>query len=74
MKLADVRRINAEFRAKDESHLWPICGEFSATERAIRRAARLQRASGGCYFGCPKSYRATLEQIISDIVNDPRGL
>lgn len=38
-----VRQINAYFRKHDDSHLWPICGRFNVTERAIRRLRRLRR-------------------------------
>lgn len=70
---AQVRKINAEFRAKDQSHLWPICGAFSVAERAIRRVRDLQRASGGCYVECVESYRETLERVAIDIVNNQRN-
>ncbi|PMQ04226.1 hypothetical protein DyAD56_16180 [Dyella sp. AD56] len=32
--------INQYFRAQDESHLYPFCGRFNATERAIRKVRR----------------------------------
>jgi hypothetical protein len=32
-----LRLINKIARASDDSHLWPICGAFSATDRAINR-------------------------------------
>ena len=32
-----IRSVNSKFRKADESHLWPVCGRFNATERAIRR-------------------------------------
>lgn len=55
------RQINAYFRANDESHLWPICNRFDATERAIRRIRRL--ADGGL------EYFFTLDAEITRIVN-----
>ena len=62
------RQINAYYRANDESHLWPICNKFDATERAIRRIRRLD---DGCL---PLSnggleYFMTLDAEISRIVN-----
>ena len=38
-----IRQINALFRARDESHLFPVNNRFNATERAIRRLQRLRR-------------------------------
>ena len=35
-----IRQINRLFRQHDTSMLWPICGRFNATERAIRRLQR----------------------------------
>lgn len=62
-----IRQINAYFRKNDESRLWPICGRFNVTERAIRRIRRL-RQQGLCV--CPGlEYYLTLEREISDIVN-----
>ena len=62
-----IRQINAYFRENDESHLWPICGRFNATERAIRRIRRL-RQQGLCVYPGLEYYQ-TLEREISDIVN-----
>ncbi|MBR3398586.1 MAG: hypothetical protein IKH08_02275 [Prevotella sp.] len=59
-----VRQINAYFRKNDESHLWPICGRFNATERAIRRVRRMGLAG---YGGL--EYYLTVEREISEIVN-----
>ena len=41
-----IRQINALFRAHDDSHLWPICGRFNATERAIRHLRKIMRSNG----------------------------
>ena len=62
------REINAYFRANGESHLWPICNRFDATERAIRRIRRLD---DGCL---PLSnggleYFIALDAEITRIVN-----
>jgi hypothetical protein len=62
-----IRQINAYFRKNDESHLWPICGRFNATERAIRRIRRLRQQGLCVYPGL--EYYLTLEREISDIVN-----
>ena len=37
---ANTAKINALYRAQDQSHLWPVWGKFDATERAIRRVRR----------------------------------
>jgi hypothetical protein len=63
--LAYVRATNKEFRAKDESHLWPICGRFNATDRAIRRLQKLQ--SDGLVLS---EYAEALDREISLIVNE----
>lgn len=57
-----LRRINSYYRAHDESHKWPICNKFDATERAIRRL-RGQYPNGGL------EYFLALESEISTIVN-----
>lgn len=62
-----IKQINAYFRENDESHLWPVCGRFNATERAIRRIRRLRRQGLCVYPGL--EYYLTLEQEITDIVN-----
>lgn len=62
-----IRQINAYFRKNDESRLWPICGRFNVTERAIRRIRRLRQQGLCVYPGL--EYYLTLEREISDIVN-----
>jgi len=57
-----IRVINAYFRANDDSHKWPICNKFDATERAIRRL-RGQYLIGGL------EYFMALDSEISRIVN-----
>lgn len=56
------RVINSYFRANDESHKWPICNKFDATERAIRRLR------GHCPHG-GLEYFLALESELSRIVN-----
>ena len=60
-------RINAAYRKQDDSHLWPVCGRFNVTERAIRRIRRLER--DGAVIGDGLEYAYTLESIMSEIVN-----
>jgi hypothetical protein len=60
--------INKAMRLIDDSHLWPINGEFNVTERAIRRMNKYERDSGE--FDCAYSYWKSLENEISNIVND----
>lgn len=65
-----IRQINAWFRKKDESNLWPICGRFNATERAICRIRRRRRQ--GLEVNEGLEYYLLLDNEISNIVNDPR--
>lgn len=58
-----TRKINAHFRAHDESHKWPICNAFDVTERAIRRLRKMGMYSGGL------EYAYALDSEISRIVN-----
>jgi hypothetical protein len=60
------RKVNASFRAKDDSHLWPICGAFNVTERAIRRLRDWERACG--YFDDVESYRASFPAMIGYVL------
>jgi len=57
-----IRQINAYFRKNDESHKWPVCGRFNATERAIINV-RKQGLNGGL------EYYLALEAEIGRIVN-----
>lgn len=59
--------INRQYREQDESHLWPICGRFNVTNRAIRQAQRFERDSGVALYGLEYCY--TLESAMSEIVN-----
>lgn len=63
---AFTRAVNRAFRDADESHLWPICGQFDATERAIRQAQSYRRDSGSGYG---LEYIYLLDGLLSDIVN-----
>ena len=60
-----IRQINRLFRQHDTSMLWPICGRFNATERAIRR---LQRTAEYTYTD-GLEYALALDAEISRIVN-----
>lgn len=62
-----VREINAYFRINDDSQLWPICGKFNATERAIRRIRKLKRE--GLVVNDGLEYYLALDAEISRIVN-----
>lgn len=63
MNEGSIRQINAYFRAHDESHKWPICNRFDATERAIRRLRRTGLYNGGL------EYWYALDAEISTIIN-----
>jgi len=63
----DRRDVNRLFLAQDDSKLWPICGKFNATKRAINRIRRLERE--GLVLDDLLAYALTIEQITSDIVN-----
>ena len=67
--IADMtnREINAYFRNIDDSNLWPICGKFNATNRAIRRLQKYQRE--GMVINPGLEYYYALEREISNIVN-----
>lgn len=62
-----IRQINAIFRGRDDSALWPICGRFNATDRAIRRLRKLRR--DGLELAPGLEYWLALEAEISRIVN-----
>lgn len=60
------REIRKKFRAQDESHLWPVCGRFNVTERAIRKVREQERANGPL---SEEEYELALDRMISLIVN-----
>lgn len=62
-----VREINKYFREHDESHKWPICGRFNATERAIRKLRKLRH--DGMDVNPGLEYFLSLDRIIGEIVN-----
>lgn len=59
--------INKVMRRIDESNLWPICGAYNATNRAIRRLRKWER--DGREFDSAMSYWLALDNEISNIVN-----
>ena len=61
-----IRQINQLFRKHDESRKWPICGQFNATERAIRHLRKIMRCNGenGGF-----EYAYMLDEEIGFIVN-----
>ena len=63
-----IRQINAYFRSIDESNLYPICGRFDATERAIRRLRHLRRE--GLEINSGLEYYLALESEIERVVNN----
>lgn len=65
MSIRDVNRI---FRERDESRLWPVCGRFNATERAINRLRRFRRE--GMEINPGLEYWLALERELSEIVNN----
>lgn len=73
LTLKSVKAINAYFRRKDESNLWPIRGRFNVTERAIRRIRRDCGGSPIGYFDDRWAYARALEATISEIVNNQRN-
>lgn len=60
--------VNRLFLHQDDSHLWPICGKYNVTKRAINRIRRLERE--GLEFDDLLAYALTIEQITSEIVNN----
>ena len=69
---SEIRIVNKEFRDKDESHLWPISGRFNVTERCIRRIQHLRQE--GLEIEDRESYRALLDDMISQVVNSPHAI
>jgi len=61
------RQIFKEFREKDDSKLFPVCGKFNATERAIRRLYKFESAYGERLEGL--HLELWLENEITNIVN-----
>jgi hypothetical protein len=64
---ANITAIDKLFRKQDQSHLWPVCNRFDATERAIRRVQRLNR-EGAC-INPGLEYALAVDAEISRIVN-----
>ena len=64
----DRRDVNKLFMAQDDSHLWPVCGRFNVTRRAINRIRRLERE--GMILDDLLAYALTIEQVSSEIVNN----
>ncbi len=62
-----IECINKLFRAQDDSDLWPICGSFSATERAIRRVRDQRRYGAAIDDGL--EYASAISCAIGEIVN-----
>ena len=62
-----ISQVKALFRKHDESNLFPICGRFNVTERAIRRLNRAIKS--GLTFECGYDYALALDEEITNIVN-----
>ena len=58
--------IKRAFHRNDESNLWPVCGKFNATHRAICRVSRQEKESDILYGF---EYILALDSEISRIVN-----
>lgn len=64
---AAVVALNRLARLQDDSRLWPILGQFNATERAIRRLRAMYRDNGGPSGAL--EYALALDYELSAIVN-----
>ena len=62
--------INSMYRQQDESHLWPISGEFNVTERAVRHVREFERLSDKL---CPLGYALAIDAEMSRLVNDEKN-
>jgi spore germination protein YaaH len=65
--ISNIKAINKIFRVQDESHLYPINRRFNVTERAIRKARKLQKNNGAVYG---LEYCYLLDTLISEIINN----
>ena len=65
------RTINKYYRSIDESYKWPINGHFNVTNRAIKQIKKLEQE--GLILDDLYSYAATIENIMSEIVNNPKN-
>jgi hypothetical protein len=63
--------INKLFYQQDDSELWPIRGRFNVTRRAIGRAMTFIGQTGEGESGL--EYALLLDQIMGEIVNNPRN-
>ena len=64
--IANIKAINRLYRQQDESHLYPVCRRFDATDRAIRQARTFQRSNGAVYG---LEYSLLLDGLLSRIVS-----
>ena len=65
--LKTLRKLNKLLRARDDSHLCPISGEYNATDRAIKYYSRVYfKANGPC---SALEYCLGIENLISNYVN-----
>jgi hypothetical protein len=64
---AERKHIFKLFRDNDESHLWPVNGNFNATERAIRQLKKFEKDGG--YYLNGLELILFLDDRLSQIVN-----
>ena len=62
-----THEINKLFKQYDESHLWPVCNQFDATQKAIDRLNSEILPHMGPTGGIEYAYM--LDQEVSQIVN-----
>ena len=70
LTVGSKRVINRLLRLMDDSSLFPINGKFNATNKAINKYNYLCQQAGMEVADCVYSYVETINQLISDIVND----
>lgn len=64
--LAIRRQMNKLYRKQDESKLYPVFNRYNITERAIRKARKLESLND---IMSPYEYALYLEEEMSNIVN-----
>lgn len=62
-----LRKVNKLLRARDDSHLFPISGEYNATNRAIKYYSRVIFPSNGSVTLL--EYALGIEELVSNYVN-----
>lgn len=62
-----VQYVNNEYRLQDKSHLWPVRGEYNATNRAIERVRTWRSAEDYAKLSALE-YCLAIDNAISDII------